>query len=500
MSPESGRLLAASAVLAAYAVFCGLVAWRAARRRRPAMPVADAHGAPPMLVAYASQTGFAEELAQRTAAVLQAGAIPVRVSGVDGLDAAALASARRALFVISTTGEGDAPDSAARFVRRVMGNSAALSGLDYGLLALGDSSYVRYCDFGRRVDAWLQAQGATPLFDRIEVDGGAADALRHWQTRIEGLAGSAPGTVELAVAESFSPWRLLERHVLNPDGLGGPVFRLAFEPVSGRPDWRAGDIAVVAPRNPPQAVQALLAAAGLGEQQAPAAVEALATRLLPADPSTLAGLTMTALLDHLPPLPRREYSIASVPEDGRLELLVRQVRRKDGALGLGSGWLTAHVLLGGDVSLRLRANQAFRAPDQDVPMILIGNGTGIAGLRAHLHARLCAGRRRNWLLFGERSHARDFLCGAEIEGWLSRGHLARADFAFSRDAPGRYVQDALREAAPELRRWVDAGAVILVCGSLQGMAPAVHAVLQETLGVETVEELAAQGRYRRDVY
>lgn len=500
MSPESGRLLAASAVLAAYVAFCGLVAWRAARRRRPATPVVAAAGTPPMLVAYASQTGFAEELAQRTAAVLEAGAIPVRVSGVDGLDAAALASARRALFVISTTGEGDAPDSAARFVRKVMGGSAALSGLDYGLLALGDSSYVRYCDFGRRLDAWLQEQGATPLFDRIEVDGGAADSLRHWQARIADLAGSAPGGTALAVTAAFTPWRLVERCLLNPDGLGGPVFRLAFEALSGRPDWQAGDIAVLAPRHPPQAVQGLLSAAGLGEAPAGMVAEAVASRHLPADPSVLAGLTAEALLAQLTPLPAREYSIASVPEDRRLELLVRQVRREDGTLGLGSGWLTAHVPVGGEVALRLRPNRAFRAPDQDVPMILIGNGTGIAGLRAHLHARQRAGRRRNWLLFGERSRARDFLCGEEIEGWLARGELERADLAFSRDEPRRYVQDALGAAAPDLRRWVDAGAVILVCGSLQGMAPGVHAVLEKVLGVEALEALAAEGRYRRDVY
>jgi sulfite reductase (NADPH) flavoprotein alpha-component len=156
--------------------------------------------------------------------------------------------------------------------------------------------------------------------------------------------------------------------------------------------------------------------------------------------------------------------------------------------------------LGGEATLRLRPNQAFRAPPQDVPLILIGNGTGIAGLRAHMHARLRAGRCRNWLLFGERSRARDFLCGEEIEGWLADGGLARLDLAFSREAPRRYVQDALRDAGEELRRWVDAGAVILVCGSLEGMAPAVHDVLVEALGEDGMEALAAEGRYRRDVY
>ena len=58
----------------------------------------------------------------------------------------------------------------------------------------------------------------------------------------------------------------------------------------------------------------------------------------------------------------------------------------------------------------------------------------------------------------------------------------------------------LREAQAVLRLWVEQGASIYVCGSLQGMAPAVDAVLREALTVETLERLVDEGRYRRDVY
>ena len=72
---------------------------------------------------------------------------------------------------------------------------------------------------------------------------------------------------------------------------------------------------------------------------------------------------------------------------------------------------------------------------------------------------------------------------------------------FSRDQPERrYVQHRLRECADELRRWIEAGAAIYVCGNLKGMAPAVDAALVEILGAATVETLAADGGYRRDVY
>ena len=75
------------------------------------------------------------------------------------------------------------------------------------------------------------------------------------------------------------------------------------------------------------------------------------------------------------------------------------------------------------------------------------------------------------------------------------------DFAFSRDQPERvHVQDRLRESSGELRRWAGDGAVIYVCGGLQGMAPGVDAALEKVPGRAALDELAMQGRDRRDVY
>jgi sulfite reductase (NADPH) flavoprotein alpha-component len=63
-----------------------------------------------------------------------------------------------------------------------------------------------------------------------------------------------------------------------------------------------------------------------------------------------------------------------------------------------------------------------------------------------------------------------------------------------------YVQDRLRESADELKRWLAEGAVIYICGSLQGMASGVDQVLNDILGAAEVERLIELGRYRRDVY
>ena len=149
----------------------------------------------------------------------------------------------------------------------------------------------------------------------------------------------------------------------------------------------------------------------------------------------------------------------------------------------------------------MRRNSNFHAPADARPLILIGNGTGLAGLRAHLKARIANGHTRNWLIFGERNAAHDGFYGDELDAWHRGQLIEKLDLVFSRDQPERrYVQHRLCECADELRRWIEAGAAIYVCGNLKGMAPAVDAALIEILGAATVEALAADGRYRRDVY
>src|SRR5690606_7147321 len=172
-------LSAAGAILVAYA---GLLL--ALRPRGQGGASTATASATALLVVHASQTGFAEELATRSAGLLQGAGRPIRMASLGELDAAALAAAGEVLIIASTTGDGDAPDSAMAFVCDVLGRKADLRPLRYGLLALGDSCYRQYCAFGRQLDAWLRASGAEPLFDMIEVDDGDEPALARWQLEL----------------------------------------------------------------------------------------------------------------------------------------------------------------------------------------------------------------------------------------------------------------------------------------------------------------------------
>ncbi|MFC7300396.1 flavodoxin domain-containing protein [Cognatiluteimonas weifangensis] len=151
--------------------------------------VADAPGATigapaPLLVAYATQTGIAELHARDTCRALQAAGVPTRLLDFDSLSLPMLHAADRALFLVSTSYDGDPPDMAEAFNRDAMGRSAQLAHLRYGLLMLGDSYYDDFCGFGRRLQRWLQASGARPLFEPVAMDDEDPAALQRWRVGI----------------------------------------------------------------------------------------------------------------------------------------------------------------------------------------------------------------------------------------------------------------------------------------------------------------------------
>ncbi|MCF5091773.1 sulfite reductase flavoprotein subunit alpha [Stenotrophomonas sp. PA-6-5C] len=496
-APPSRQWVIALAATALYSLACAVVWWRS----RPRDDTAEGSDQP-MLLVWSSQTGFARELAERSAQALRSAGVPVRLRGLHDVDAHLLADSARALFIVSTTGEGDAPDHALPFLRRVMTTPPPLGHLQYGVLALGDRSYGHFCAFGHQLHDWLRQHGAHPLFDAIEVDNADPAALRHWQQLLGQLGGGASELPDWTPAE-YQPWTLLQRIHLNPGSVGGPVYWLRLQPpTDSSTHWQAGDIAEVGPQHAEQSTRDWLQAQGFDADTVLDDGNTLLARVARSHlPSLVAAGDLPGLLAALQPLPHREYSIASVMDDGAVELLLRRQLRADGTPGVGSGWLCDHAAIGEPMQMRLRRNENFHGVAVDVPLLLIGNGTGIAGLRAHLHERSRVGGGRTWLLFGERSAAHDFHFGDELQAMLANGTLTRLDTVFSRDGGAhRYVQDRLLAEASTLRQWVDEGATILVCGSLQGMAPAVDAVIEQVLGTDGKEALLLAGRYRRDVY
>jgi len=214
----------------------------------------------------------------------------------------------------------------------------------------------------------------------------------------------------------------------------------------------------------------------------------------------------------------RLYSVASsqAAHPGQVHLLVVSVRYTiRGRLreGVCSTWMADRWPDQGLAELYLQNQQKhFAMPSRtDVPLIMVGPGTGLAPFRAFLEERRVSGATgRNWLFFGEQRRGSDFFYEDQLAGYEKDGFL-RLDTAFSRDQAAKvYVQHRMRENAKDLWAWLEDGAEFFVCGDKERMAADVDAALHhivETEGGKTaeqakeyVEAMRQRKRYKRDVY
>jgi sulfite reductase (NADPH) flavoprotein alpha-component len=214
----------------------------------------------------------------------------------------------------------------------------------------------------------------------------------------------------------------------------------------------------------------------------------------------------------------RLYSISSAPSKypDEIHLTVAVVRYETNGRpreGVCSSYLSERARLNEPDVPVFVADSHFGLPaDDDVPVIMVGPGTGVAPFRSFVMDRATRGAKgKNWLFFGDQRKDSDFLYADEWAAYLQSGVLTRLDLAFSRDQAAKiYVQDRMRENAVELWRWLQAGAYFYVCGDAKRMAKdvdaALHAIVAEQGGltpeaaVDWVKQFKKDGRYQRDVY
>ncbi len=363
---------------------------------------------------------------------------------------------------------------------------------------------------------------ATVLANQRIVARDSARDVRHLELSLQGSclhyeAGDALGVWPRNPAALVAQWL----DALQLDGDQAVTHQGRTLPLS---EWLAGEreltrlnrsfIAALASASGSEALQRVL----LPEQAA-----ALAQLLAADQPIDLlrrhpARWDAPALVAALRPLTPRLYSIASSPKAVGEEVHLTVAVVEYAAHG-STHWGAASAFLAGlaeDGAARvfIEPNERFRLPaDGARDVIMIGPGTGVAPFRAFVQERHeTAASGRNWLFFGNRHAAQDFLYQVEWQAALKSGALQRLDLAFSRDgdAPKVYVQDRLRERGAEVYAWLQGGAHLYVCGDSAHMAKDVHAALIELIathgGLSTdaaaawLAELLQQGRYARDVY
>jgi len=501
-----------------------------------AQPAAPARPAEPLTILFASESGNSEKLAGDVAKQARKLGLKPQVVDMADLDIASLAKVKRLVVIAATWGEGDPPARVVRVYNELMGESAPrLDGVEFGVLALGDTAYAEFCAIGKKLDERLAALGAKRVADRVDCDldfaepsakwiGGALKALAPPDTGrgngqvIEvdfGKASAAPHTdiVEAEIVEhvnlnssrsdketvhlalsfdgnmpAYEPGASLDLYAENDPAYVDDLLKLAG--LSGdaalRADFiKARDVTTLslktlesyAEKTGHQYVKALIAEGGAKDWIAGRQlIDLIATFPIALDADKLRALTR--------PLAPRAYSIASSRREfaDEAHLLISAVRYEAfgrARKGVASTYAAERLKKGGRVRVKLKPNKHFALPASDKDIIMVGPGTGVAPFRAFVQERRAVeATGKSWLFFGDRSFTHDFLYQLDWQEALADGSLTRMDVAFSRDTPQKvYVQHKMWDERRDLVDWLDNGAHFYVCGDAKAMAKDVRATL-----------------------
>ncbi len=228
-------------------------------------------GGKKLTVLYGSQTGNGEELAMALVAAATEGGFQSAAISLSDYKPAALKRESLVTFVISTHGEGDPPDDAELMHEFLLSKKAPpLHDLKYSVLALGDSSYVNYCQTGREFDARLDELGAKRFEALVECDLDYDRPAGEWAARVvSGLADlleSAPATPRLRAVDTVSsfdksnpfPAEVLVNQKITGGSSSKDVRHIELSLEGSGLIYEPGDSLAVIAKNPPRLVHELL--------------------------------------------------------------------------------------------------------------------------------------------------------------------------------------------------------------------------------------------------
>ena len=254
----------------------------------PAAPAAEPRRKVPLTVLYGTDSGNAEGVADAAKKAAAKSGFAARIVDMADTAPAEMAKAEHLLVITSTWGEGDPPERAASFYQALMAeNAPRFDGVPFSVLALGDSSYVNFCETGRQIDARLETLGGKRIAPRVDCDLDYEEPAAAWTKgalkELADLAEPEPAAkgpalaavrgevihFPSALAEPLYgkanpfPAEITELVNLNGSRSGKQTIHLELSLEGSGLSFEPGDSLGIVTENRPETVEAVLQAAGL---------------------------------------------------------------------------------------------------------------------------------------------------------------------------------------------------------------------------------------------
>ncbi|GLZ29697.1 bifunctional cytochrome P450/NADPH--P450 reductase 2 [Lentzea sp. NBRC 105346] len=511
-------------------------------------------------VLHGSNLGNAKYVAGQVASALSGFGAEVRQGSLDS----AIEALGERVVLVAASYNGKPTDDAVEFVRWLE-TTPDLSGVSYAVLGVGDRNWAdTYQRVPTHIDELLEAAGATRIVDRGEVDasGDQGTAVEDFVRTLASELITSPGAAPVSNDEVrfltgdvtdalYAGHEMSAMTVLESRELAAGKWFLKVRLPEGV-TYRTADHLTVLPSNPADLVtractllhldpDAVVSVRGklpidrpltvrtllthfveLQDELTPAQVEVLAANnpcppektalqtatgrildLIERFPALRETLPFEVFLSLLPALRPRHYSISSsaLAQPGEADLMISVTPH-----GIASNHLAS--LRPGDV-LRGRVapcRNAFRQ-QADVPVIMVGAGTGLAPFRGAIIDRPLLGRTEPALCYFGCQTPDDYLHRAELEA----GDVSmRPVFSRAPERGLKYVQHRVLAEEQEVWELLEQGAYVYVCGDAKGMAPGVREAFQTVYRKHTgatdeeaaawLADLVNTDRYVEDVY
>ncbi len=524
-----------------------------------AVPTTSVPIAKKTTIIYGTETGNSKKLALTVANELKKAKISAKVSDMQTYKPSDLKKEEVLLFVVSTQGDGEFPQSAQSFYDYLTTNDLDLSHTQYAIFGLGDSSYPLFCNAGILLDEVLVKRKSKSILPMVKGDVDYQNETDNWVNSLtdyltqSAVSSSAqviekPKDIKTILKQTYKG--IVSKNLLLNDR--GSLKSTHHIEIDFEEDvaYLPGDAIGIYPENHYNEILKILHLLNLqaedliqikGEEKTAKEwlkklnIKGLSKKTLdtlgdligvknefkrsdlyPFLLQSSGSIDAATLFSTVGKVAPRLYSIASSPSAHQSQIHLTVSLNTFNLDGVNHYGLASKYLLdyheGKELEFYIHANSNFRLPEEDKDIIMIGPGTGIAPFRSFIAERdatMASGK--SWLFFGEQTFAYDFYYQTEIQEWLSTGSLSKFNGAFSRDQKDKiYVQHRIKECATEFYEWIENGATIYICGQKDPMSIDVEKTIidiisdKKGLTIEEsrafLDELSLNGRYHKDVY